>query len=87
MLSIMIKCDRHPRRPETGCGRCEHAVTCNRMNNGWGTRYATTPEGFLVTWETYEPRLSWFGSDAFIGSSGAVLPRVTVREDWEGWHE
>jgi hypothetical protein len=76
MLAIMLTCNLHVRHPEPGCGRCEHAINCNRVNHGWGIRYDTTPEGFTVTWQVYEPRLSWFGPDAFMG--------VTLREGWEG---
>jgi hypothetical protein len=75
-LVLLIKCPSHPARPDGTCDRCYHAVNCNRMNNGWGARYAWTPEGVLVSWQTYEPRMSWFGPDAFMG--------VTLREGWTG---
>jgi hypothetical protein len=75
-LVLLIRCPGHPARPDEKCDRCYHAVTCNRMNNGWGWRHAVSPEGVAYAWQVYEPLNSWFGPDAFMG--------VTLRKDWGG---
>lgn len=76
-LVLLIRCPDHQRHPVAGCLRCHDAIDMNRMNQGWGTRWEQTPGGEWVSWETYQPRMSWFGPDAFIS--------VIINGEWSGW--
>lgn len=76
-LVLLIRCPDHQRHPVAKCQRCHDAITMNRMNQGWGVRWETTPEGEHIAWETYQPSASWFGPEAFIG--------VIINGEWSGW--
>lgn len=70
-LVALVRCWAHWQHPDrTGrCQQCRHAISLNRVRNGWGMHYEFV-EGLLITWETYQPITSWSGPDAFMKGMG-----------------
>lgn len=66
-LVHLIKCRYHRQHPRHWCAECSRAINLNKINNGWWISLTITPQGDTIIWETYQPRISWFGPEAFCG--------------------